>query len=121
MNGHDEAIGQLTKIIAVLMGRLGETRLEIPDEEAAKVPPGAFLSVHRGGRSLFAPGADVAIIELHGVAPAAAEAASSLPKPHADDRLPRVRNPRIGCENVDGTWIHGRPHDCPRSARGFHL
>lgn len=35
-----------------------------------------------------------------------------------DDLLPRRgRNPRIGCEQLDGTWIHGRPHDCPRWAR----
>lgn len=35
------------------------------------------------------------------------------------DALPRGgRNPRIGCERYDsGTWIHGWPHDCPRSAR----
>jgi hypothetical protein len=116
VNGHDEAIGQLTKIIAVLMGRLGETRLEISDEEAAKIPPGAALSVQRGGFS-FSPDGDVAIIELHGVAPAAP--AAQLPKPDPADRLPRVRNPRIGCEQMDGTWIHGRPHDCPKSARGF--
>lgn len=32
-----------------------------------------------------------------------------------DDRLPRSRNPHIGCyEHASGTWIHGRPHDCPR-------
>lgn len=36
-----------------------------------------------------------------------------------EDRLPRSRNPFIGCRQLDGTWIHGRPHDCPRSARGF--
>jgi hypothetical protein len=35
------------------------------------------------------------------------------------DRLPtRGRNVRIGCEQYDsGTWIHGRPHDCPAWAR----
>ena len=38
----------------------------------------------------------------------------------ADERdiLPRRRNVNIGCRQVDGTWIHGRPHDCPRFARG---
>lgn len=35
------------------------------------------------------------------------------------DRLPRGRNPYIGCREVGGTWIHGRPHSCPVSARGF--
>lgn len=35
------------------------------------------------------------------------------------DRLPRGRNPYIGCREVNGTWIHGRPHSCPISARGF--
>lgn len=116
MNGHDEAIGQLAKIIAVLMGRLGETRLEITDEEASKVTPGAFLSVRRGQGPW--PWSDRAVIELHGLA-APVPQLPAPPEPHPDDRLPRVRNPRIGCEPVDGTWIHGRPHSCPRSARGF--
>lgn len=22
-----------------------------------------------------------------------------------------------GCHQTDGTWIHGRPHDCPKWAR----
>jgi hypothetical protein len=37
-----------------------------------------------------------------------------------EDRLPsHGRNTRIGCEQYDsGTWIHGRPHNCPRNARG---
>ena len=39
-------------------------------------------------------------------------------RPEAD-RLPRGRNPFIGCRELHGTWIHGRPHDCPRTARGF--
>jgi hypothetical protein len=42
-----------------------------------------------------------------------------LAEPDLHDRLPRRRNPRIWCEEVDGTWIHGSPHNCPRSARGF--
>lgn len=36
------------------------------------------------------------------------------------DVLPRGgRNVRIGCEHYEssGTWIHGRPHDCPKWAR----
>jgi len=28
------------------------------------------------------------------------------------------RNPQIGCRKVDGTTIHGRPHDCPKWMRG---
>lgn len=41
-------------------------------------------------------------------------------EPDPADRLPRRRNPRIGCkEYPGGTWIHGRPHDCPRSVRGL--
>lgn len=36
-------------------------------------------------------------------------------EPDPRDRLPRRRNPRIGCyEHANGTWIHGRPHDCPK-------
>ena len=40
------------------------------------------------------------------------------PRP-VEDTLPRGgRNPRIFCERYDsGTWIHGRPHDCPTWAR----
>lgn len=39
-------------------------------------------------------------------------------QPDPDDRLPRRRNPRIGCEeHASGTWIHGDPHDCPRWTR----
>ncbi|HZP54354.1 hypothetical protein [Actinocrinis sp.] len=36
-----------------------------------------------------------------------------------EDRLPsHGRNTRIGCQQYDsGTWVHGRPHDCPRWAR----
>jgi hypothetical protein len=48
----------------------------------------------------------------------APEHAGRAPEP--GDRLPRRRNPRIGCEVYDsGTWIHGNPHDCPKSARGL--
>lgn len=37
----------------------------------------------------------------------------------AEDTLPRGgRNPRIFCEQHEsGTWIHGRPHNCPTWAR----
>jgi hypothetical protein len=35
------------------------------------------------------------------------------------DRLPRGgRNVYIGCRKIDGTYIHGDPHDCPKWARG---
>ena len=36
-----------------------------------------------------------------------------------EDSLPRGgRNPRIFCEQHEsGTWIHGRPHNCPPWAR----
>lgn len=45
--------------------------------------------------------------------------AQPRPQPRApEDELPRRRNPRIGCEHLDGTWIHGHPHDCPRWVRG---
>jgi len=48
-------------------------------------------------------------------------AAHGLTPPRSPvDVLPRGgRNPRIGCEHFEssGTWIHGRPHDCPRWAR----
>lgn len=50
-----------------------------------------------------------------------AELAPSLGRREAGDArdtLPRRRNPAIGCRQVEGTWIHGRPHDCPRFARG---
>jgi len=38
-----------------------------------------------------------------------------VPLRAVEDVLPRSgRNPRIFCEQYDsGTWIHGRPHDCP--------
>lgn len=42
------------------------------------------------------------------------------PSPASDERdiLPRRRNPQIGCyEHASGTWIHGRPHNCPRWLR----
>jgi hypothetical protein len=41
------------------------------------------------------------------------------PERDEPDRLPlRRRNTRIGCEQyASGTWIHGRPHDCPRWVR----
>lgn len=36
-----------------------------------------------------------------------------------DDRLPSGgRNAYIGCHEIDGTIIHGRPHSCPVWARG---
>lgn len=36
-----------------------------------------------------------------------------------DDRLPSGgRNVYIGCREIDGTYIHGDPHDCPKWARG---
>lgn len=40
------------------------------------------------------------------------------PRP-PEDSLPRSgRNPRIFCEQYEsGTWIHGRPHNCPTWAR----
>lgn len=40
------------------------------------------------------------------------------PRP-PEDSLPRGgRNPRIFCEQHEsGTWIHGRPHNCPPWAR----
>lgn len=40
------------------------------------------------------------------------------PPPRKPERAPRRRNPRIGCEQLAGTWIHGSPHDCPTWARG---
>jgi hypothetical protein len=44
-----------------------------------------------------------------------------LPKQPAHDErdvLPRRRNPQIGCyEHPSGTWIHGRPHNCPKWLR----
>lgn len=55
------------------------------------------------------------LVGVHGVVCPAVES-----KPRADpaDRLPRRRNPRIGCERYEsGTWIHGDPHDCPKGAR----
>ncbi len=43
----------------------------------------------------------------------------SVPPRAPEDTLPRSgRNPRIFCEQYDsGTWIHGRPHNCPAWAR----
>ena len=41
----------------------------------------------------------------------------ATPVAAAEDRLPRRRNPRIGCEENHGTWIHGRPHSCPKWTR----
>lgn len=44
---------------------------------------------------------------------------ATVPLPTEEDRLSRGgRNVFIGCRQVDRTWIHGRPHDCPRHARG---
>lgn len=63
---------------------------------------------------------------LHGLPPGPDRAdleggaARGLTPPRSPaDVLPRSgRNPRIGCDQYEsGTWIHGRPHDCPRWAR----
>lgn len=42
-----------------------------------------------------------------------------VPLRPSEDTLPRGgRNPRIFCEQYEsGTWIHGRPHNCPPWAR----
>lgn len=51
--------------------------------------------------------------------PEAAPVRRSGPPRDGPDLLPKTgRNVRIGCERYEsGTWIHGRPHDCPRWAR----
>lgn len=43
----------------------------------------------------------------------------AIPLRPVEDVLPRGgRNPHIGCQQYDsGTWVHGRPHDCPTWAR----
>lgn len=115
MSHPEDAIGNLAKVIAVLMTRHHVTELEITDAECAAVPHDAMIELVRPFQ--FTPLDDRVVIKLHG---AAAAPERTRPKPDPADRLPRMRNPRIGCELVDGTWVHGRPHDCPRSARGFH-
>lgn len=43
----------------------------------------------------------------------------TLPVDEQDRLSSHGRNARIGCRRFDsGTWWHGRPHDCPRWARG---
>ena len=115
MSHPEDAIGNLAKVIAVLMTRGGVTEIEITDAECAAIPSNATIELIRP--FMFTPLDDRVVIKLTGT-PLAVQAAT--PKPDPADRLPRLRNPRIGCEHLDGTWVHGRPHDCPRSARGFH-
>ena len=56
--------------------------------------------------------------EQHAGEPAAAIRAPFTRAVDPDDRLPRRRNPRIGCEqHASGTWIHGAPHTCPKWTR----
>lgn len=34
------------------------------------------------------------------------------------DEIDRRRHPQVGCyEHDSGTWIHGRPHTCPKWTR----
>jgi hypothetical protein len=121
VNGHDEAISQLVRIIAALVARTGSDQAVFPREELAAVPEGVQVVVGQPGLIGFPfPVDDNVIVKLLGMPPTAPAApVRTPPKPDPADRLPRGRNPRIGCEHVDGTWIHGRPHDCPKSARGF--
>jgi hypothetical protein len=120
VDGASEAISQLVRIIAALVARTGSDQAVFPREELTAIPEGVQVVVGQPGLIGFPfPVDDNVIVKLLGMPPAA-PAAPPLPKPDPADRLPRVRNPRIGCELLDGTWIHGRPHSCPRSARGFH-
>lgn len=35
-----------------------------------------------------------------------------------DEHIDRWRHPQVGCyEHESGTWIHGRPHTCPKWTR----
>lgn len=122
MNGHDDAISQLVRIIAVLLTRAGSNQAVFPREELTAIPEGVQVVVGQPGLvglDFPFPVDDNITVTLLGMPPTA-PAAPPPPKPDPADRLPRVRNPRIGCELIDGTYIHGRPHSCPRSARGFH-
>lgn len=108
-----DPVGELARILAALIARTGTGQVEISEAELAAVRVNAAISVQPPW--LSATGHTV-LIELHGMEPAAPPA--PLPKPDPADRLPRHRNPRIGCEQLDGTWVHGRPHDCPEWLRG---
>jgi hypothetical protein len=48
---------------------------------------------------------------------AAPAAAAPRAATDAADRPSRRRNPRIFCEELYGTWIHGSHHTCPRWTR----
>jgi hypothetical protein len=53
--------------------------------------------------------------EITGILGAMATSYASLHRPAASRPVAKFFN---GCREISGTWLHGRPHDCPKWARG---
>jgi hypothetical protein len=65
------------------------------------------LATHPGGEQV------VRVITANLARAAEGYAAALTPRPQ-----PKPGRFLDGCHKVDGTWIHGRPHDCPPWMRG---